>query len=367
MSAVESPEAIRTQTEAMKAASSAQTPFTDAELDTAIESLKMLGQESDLDWAALRQLMSEVAHVSHKEWPKTEAAAENLRKIIGGPDDAHFQTIMQRVLSDGNWSAAQASAEKRADSSLPWVVLVTGVNGIRKTSSVYQQWFKQVLQEALGEQFNGNMEDLPDGADSFFRQLDYMMATLANKDFARLYKVEDIKDYASLKDGIFQRYRKLAETLGVLLVQEAKKKRLNVMVETSGRDVAMFKYVDHFFPEDKYRKLVVHFTVNDISFAETSVDTRMTKEMADGRAAEKTGDARAMIRANAGGPYGSAVLKGVQADSDKVWESIRSGSAGDVGKSWYKARININASDSEWTVSAAGSSASGFKFGPPRQ
>lgn len=80
-------------------------------------------------------------------------------------------------------------------------------NFCSKTSSVYQHWFKQVLQEALGEQFNGPMDELPDGADSFFRQLDYMMATLANKDFARLYKVQDIKDYASLKDGIFQRYR----------------------------------------------------------------------------------------------------------------------------------------------------------------
>lgn len=131
MSAVESPEAIRTLTEEMKAASSAQTPFTDAELDTAIASLQMLGEESDFDWAALRQLMREVAHVSHKEWPKTEAAAAELRKIIGGPDDAHFQRIMQRVLVDGNWPAAQAAAEKRTDSVLPWVVLVTGVNGIR--------------------------------------------------------------------------------------------------------------------------------------------------------------------------------------------------------------------------------------------
>mmetsp|Transcript_70392 Transcript_70392/g.103139 ORF Transcript_70392/g.103139 Transcript_70392/m.103139 type:complete len:202 (-) Transcript_70392:80-685(-) len=200
-----------------------------------------------------------------------------------------------------------------------------------------------------------------------------MMATLANKEFARLYKVDDIAQYASLKDGIFQRYRKLAETLGVLLVKAAQKQRLNVMVETSGRDVAMFKYVDQFFPEDQYRKLVVHFTINDISFAEKSVDTRMAKEMADGSAAERTGDARQMIRANAGGPYGSAVLKGVQADSDKVWESIRTGAADGVGESWYKARIQIDAADSEWTVRAATSSMSSsahtpqvFTFGPPR-
>lgn len=370
MTAVESPDAIRILTEEMKTAASSQVPFTDAELDTVIASLQMLaGEDSKIDWAALRQLMGKVAHVSHKEWPQTEVAAEDLCAIIKGPGDAQFERIMQRVLVDGNWPAAAAAAEKRSASALPWVVLVTGVNGIRKTSSVYQQWFKEVLQQALGDSYSGSQEELPDGSDSFFRQLDYMMATLANKEFARLYKVEDMRNYASLKDAIFQRYRKLAETLGVLLVKEAQEKRLNVMVETSGRDVAMFKYVDQFFPEDKYRKLVVHFTINDISFAEKSVDTRMTKEMADGSKAEKTGDARKMIRANAGGPYGSAVLKGVQADSDKVWESIRSGSAGDVGKSWYKARININAADSEWTVSAAtpADAVGAFKFGPPRQ
>jgi len=370
MTAVESsPEAVRALTDEMKSASSRQVPFSEAELDTAIASLQELaGPDSALDWTALRKLMSEVAHVSHKDWPKTEAAAEDLRAIIKGPGDAEFERMMERVLVDGNWPAAAAAAQDRGDSSLPWVVLVTGVNGIRKTSSVYQPWFKKALKEALGDSYTGPTEELPDGTDSFFRQLDYMMATLANKDFARLYKVADIGDYASLKDGIFQRYRKLAETLGVLLVKEAQKKQLNVMVETSGRDVAMFKYVDQFFPEDKYRKLVVHFTINDIAFAEKSVDLRMAKEMADGSAAEKTGDAMKMIRANAGGPYGSAVLKGVQADSDKVWESVSSGSAGDVGKSWYKARINIMAEPDEWTVRAGtGGDGPSYKFGPPRQ
>ena len=268
MSAVETPETIRALTDEMKAAASGQVPFTDAELDTAIESLKVLaGDESSIDWAALRQLISDVAHISHKEWPKTESAAADLHSIIKGPDDATFQKIMQRVLVDGNWPAAVEQASKRADSTLPWVVLVTGLNGIRKTSSVYQPWFKQVLKQALGDSYTESEEELPDGADSFFRQLDYMMTTLANKDFARLYQVQDIKDYAALKDAIFQRYRcscrvlravlslfgfasnvagccdfvainafvspgrKLAETLGVLLVKEAQKKGINVMVE----------------------------------------------------------------------------------------------------------------------------------------
>eukprot|EP01047_Picozoa_sp_COSAG01_P108561 COSAG01_NODE_37475_length_503_cov_0.655941_1_plen_31_part_10 len=30
----------------------------------------------------------------------------------------------------------------------------------------------------------------------------------------------------------------------------------------------MFHYVDRFFPNAQYRKLVVHFTINDLRFAE---------------------------------------------------------------------------------------------------
>jgi hypothetical protein len=40
---------------------------------------------------------------------------------------------------------AENSKEQR-----PWAVLITGLNGIRKTTAVYQPWFAQVLREALG-------------------------------------------------------------------------------------------------------------------------------------------------------------------------------------------------------------------------
>lgn len=158
------------------------------------------------------------------------------------------------------------------------------------------------------------------------------------------------------------RYRTLAEVLGVLLVKQAREKKLNVMVETSGRDVAMFKYVDQFFPEDQYRKLVVHFSINDITHAERSVDTRMEKEMRDGARALDM-HTRELIKANAGGPYGSAVLKGVQADSQRVWESVREGMEGNVGKTWLKASVKISGHESEeWSACAANASPDGEPF-----
>ena len=57
--------------------------------------------------------------------------------------------------------------------------------------------------------------------------------------------------------------------------------------------------MDQFFPPSSgYRKLVVHFTINELRYAEDSVDLRMQKEMADGAAALLQPDATATIEAN---------------------------------------------------------------------
>ena len=128
----------------------------------------------------------------------------------------------------------------------------------------------------------------------------------------------------------------------------------------------MFRYVDYFFNDKDYNKLVIHFKVNDISFAEQSVDSRMEKEILDGKGAVSSADFQKIIDANAGGPYGSEVLKGVQADSAKVWESVLSGE--DAGKSWYKASICIDGNaDCPWTAAAIasdGTRGKRFEFTP---
>lgn len=253
-------------------------PMTPAERERALASLRSVQDAAPLDWARLDDLLAERAHLPHKEWASTEASATVLSSIVGGPDDLTFRRLFQRVLEDGNWNGAASAAAKLPASSKPWAVLVTGLNGIRKTTSIYQPWFKELLATALGDTYVGAADELPDGSNSFFRQLDFMIATLALEEFKALYTIEDVTSYAQRKEAIFSRYRTYAEVLGALLVKEARTKRLNVMVETSGRDIAMFRYVDHFFPEEEYRKLVVHFTINDIQFAERSVDSRMLNE-----------------------------------------------------------------------------------------
>jgi hypothetical protein len=297
------------------------------------------------------------AHEGYKDWSKTEESAAQLGTAFLKPGSTEFRRVFQRVLQDGQWEQAETAAGSRAASAKPWIVLVTGLNGIRKTTCMYQPWFKKVLLEAMkAEAHDGElppMDDLPDGNNSFFRQLDHIIATVANEEFRTLYTVQDVDKYSALKDGIFARYRKIAEMWGILLIREAQKTKLNVMVETSGRDPGMFHYVDHCFPDDSYNKLVLHFEINDISFAERSVDSRMLSEIATGQGA-LAGSVEDIIKVNSGGPYGSKVLKGVQVDSDRVWaEEVRGGK---IAQSWYKASISITAQDgSEWTARATSS------------
>ena len=98
---------------------------------------------------------------------------------------------------------------------------------------------------------------------------------------------------------------------------------------------------------------------------------------------------REMVRANLGGPYGSEVLKGVQEDSDRVWETKvvgDSSSPGEVGGDWYRACIEIRTNTEQdatdgggggknksegWTANAVlgidGSQGKIYDFVPPRR
>jgi hypothetical protein len=314
----------------------------------------------------------------------------------------HARQVLERILSQGNWDGAAAHAVTRTNDydCQPWAVLVTGVNGIRKTTSIYQPWFPQLLQEALVCPPNAETTTfapfvLPVGSNSFFRQLDHMIATLCNEDFMMLYALtkqqldiegatindipkSTVTKYSDLKAAIFTRYRTLAELLGAVLMKQAQLLKSNCMMETSGKDVAMFHYVDHFFGSTdaangsdncKYNKLALHFTINDLSCAQTSVDARMVREIQTGITAIDNQDVFDIIYANAGGPYGSEVLPGVQQASDDVWETQVMTAA--VGQDWYKATIAIHAHPTEpWTAQAVkpdGTLGTKFTFEPEQR
>ncbi|KAL3771244.1 hypothetical protein ACHAWU_004244 [Discostella pseudostelligera] len=442
--AVNAAQVMVQRTESMSSRANNRAPLTREELDNVINSLRNItprprdddaNNENNIDWVALEGVLSDIAHISHKDWHVTDINSERLANVLlrlrSSDDDngeggllnncSQSQQMFERILHEGNWDGALSHAAANAMMNTtgdnkkkhkPWAVLVTGVNGIRKTSSIYQPWFSKVLMEALvspssllsssnKEGANDvSLEMLPNGHNSFFRQLDHIIATLCNEDFSILYAltaaqlllsennnkplVNDdnnnnqppkdlIEKYSNLKGSIFSRYRTISELLGVILLKEAQQSNLNIMCETSGRDISMFHYIDHFFSDEQYNKLALHFTINDLSHAMDSVDARMVHEMKIGKMAVESEDVVEVIYANAGGPYGSEVLRGVQVDSDRVWEEVvtsRGDDGGGVGGGWYLATMRINAStEKPWTIQALrpdGKYGTEYTFGEPR-
>jgi hypothetical protein len=379
--------------DSMSSRANAGQPFTDDELDDVMNSLhNITPHDASIDWEALRRLLGDIAHLSHKEWHVTDANSDKMAKILS-PDGLtpEASQMFERILHEGNWDGALAFANMRNDDQskrfekTPWAVLVTGVNGIRKTTAMYQPWFSEALYEALtppyGVKVDFDTSALPTGDNSFFRQLDHMITTLCNEDFSLLYALtgaqlssdegnldppkELIQKYSNLKASIFSRYRTLSELLGVLLLKEAQTVNINVICETSGRDVAMFHYIDHFFGQKRYNKLAIHVRINDLRCAMQSVDQRMVNEIKTGQRS-LTGDTVDVIYVNGGGPYGSEVLAKVQEDSDRVWNDVVSNKGIGVGKDWYKATFEIEAHRSKpWTIRAVradGSYGTRFEF-----
>jgi len=171
---------VQAYSTAIAAAAARQVPFTEAEVGSAVKSaVNLVGERP---WCAeYGGWVAECAHLPHKEWARTEASAAALANLVG-PATPDFRDLFEVVLEDGGWDAAAAAAAARPAADKPWIVLVTGTNGIRKTTSVYQPWFRAALAAALGSQHAGEAAALPSGEDSYFRQLDYMMATMANEE-----------------------------------------------------------------------------------------------------------------------------------------------------------------------------------------
>lgn len=361
---------IAERTTCMDARAKDKVQFTDREVASVIESLKQAHMggngKGDLSVDALASFLREAAHLSYKDWSVTEVNAERLATLLNltsipTEDTSSSLGLLLRIVEEGRWVAAVKHASSSA--AKPFAVLVTGVNGIRKTTCLYQPWFSSLLAEAFPDI---PQDELPTGDNSFFRQLDHMIATLCNQEFTTLYRIAEelqecgssgattVQTYTNIKAAIFTRFRTLSELLGVVLIRRAQEQGSNCLMETSGRDVAMFHYIDRFFDSSKYRKLALHFEINDLAQAQASVDRRMQQEIQTGIAALSSGNVFDIVRANAGGPYGSQVLPGVQEASDRVWKEVcANSSSGSVGADWLKATIRITAhSTSAWTAQA---------------
>mmetsp|Transcript_24096 Transcript_24096/g.74265 ORF Transcript_24096/g.74265 Transcript_24096/m.74265 type:complete len:449 (-) Transcript_24096:31-1377(-) len=131
--------------------------------DVVVESLQRLTSE-DVDWEGMRAVLREAAYTSHSaDWSVTRANARRLGATLPEPESEAFRSMFRRVVVGGGWS--DAPPQER-----PWVVLVGGLNGIRKTTTTYEPWFADALAEALSAAGCREVtkEELPTGGNSFF-------------------------------------------------------------------------------------------------------------------------------------------------------------------------------------------------------
>lgn len=170
--------------QAMSERATNELPLTEAELDGVMLSIRNVYPiDGPLDFDALRQFLSQVAHLSHKDWTRTGKNSEALAHILS-PDgmSSHTRHLLVRIVQEGNWDGAKQHAEAKFTDDLPWAVLVTGVNGIRKTTSIYQPWFQSLLAEALvapdRHKAVFDTSALPSGQNGFFRQLGMCLYSL---------------------------------------------------------------------------------------------------------------------------------------------------------------------------------------------
>jgi hypothetical protein len=145
---------IKEYTQAMNQRAKDMLPFSDDEVLGIVHSLQNVLpppepksaasvpslSESTIQWDALRELLSNVAHLSHKDWTITGQNSQPLSTILQLSasnmlsDDAPTRQMLQRILQEGNWDGAAAASaaaaavdvvHAKSKSAKPWVVLVT--------------------------------------------------------------------------------------------------------------------------------------------------------------------------------------------------------------------------------------------------
>ena len=123
--------------------------FTPEETAAIIANLRTFG--FDLSPSDLTSLILSKGGKSHKDWENTIACGEKMIECLGGIENV--KKVFERTVVDGRWEEAVSAKPTSPDKA--WVVLVTGLNGIRKSTSLAQPWIQDALVEALPD-FKGD-------------------------------------------------------------------------------------------------------------------------------------------------------------------------------------------------------------------
>lgn len=122
-------------------------------LERALKSLVNLDLRLEDDvWDSVTRLISSTAHLPAEEWPKSykEWSQSLFAQTVDDTEYIKFQRLFGKFLSSGGWEKALLAAQRRPEDYKPWLVVVSGISGIRKKHSVMQPWFRVLIEEAIG-------------------------------------------------------------------------------------------------------------------------------------------------------------------------------------------------------------------------
>lgn len=151
------------------------------------------------------------------------------------------------------------------NSSKPWVVVVMGLNGIRKTSLMNMNKGNTIATLLNKHLPTISIEDMPTGENSFFRQLDFMIPSISSKFFEEFKKFKGKLDLFFYKIAKHILFTSMIGTLAKVWLQVVSiilgGLKYNMLIEATGQNFDQVDSIDKLSVFTDYNKLIIRCDV----------------------------------------------------------------------------------------------------------
>lgn len=181
-----------------------------------------------------------------------------------------LKLLLPRFFKDGNIDICKTN-------NSPWIVVVMGLNAIRKTTAMKQLELPTLINSVLP---HINTKYVPTANNSFFRQLDYLVPSIASGLFLKLQNIKHIKYYKIGKQLLFS---KLAPLNGLWLNVVSNiigKLDYNMLIEATGTNFSQVDLINDNSNFNNYNKLIIRFNFDQtqLDIVGKSIATRFEEE-----------------------------------------------------------------------------------------
>jgi hypothetical protein len=231
-------------------------------------------KEKDTREKLTTELKKFIIEVSTKKYPTLKSLKEN--DIL----EIALKEILPHVFTGGNWDNAISITKKQ-----PAVILVCGLNGIRKSSSMNKDdRIKDIISRNL-KHLQYDPDSMPSGKNSFFRQLDYVISSITSAFFYDLYSNKpniDTDIYGKIKKNIFNVVARLNAVWISLITYIATERKKHIIVEAVGNNTNAITTINNTFTN--YNKVIIYFQLEkgNIQYAKDSVTKRLENDLSNG-------------------------------------------------------------------------------------